>query len=183
MTEPSSSRASGEARGIQKSHLLAALLGFIVFFVASAAIVASRVPEVDQPIRFNHRIHTVENEMACTECHGYYEKEAFSGLPDRDTCAFCHEEAQGESAQEAALVELLSSGASLEWMPLFRQPAHVFYSHRRHVVAAGLECEACHGEIGQSESPPRRVGRLEMSDCIDCHERENASGGCTTCHR
>jgi hypothetical protein len=183
MTEPSGSDASGEGRGIPRAHLLAALVGFVVFFVTSAAIVGSRGRGVDQPIPFNHRIHTVDNDMACTECHAFYQKEAFSGFPDRDTCAFCHEEPQGESAAELALVELLKSGAPLDWKPLFRQPPHVFYSHRRHVQAAEIECQSCHGDIGQSEAPPRRVRRLEMDDCIGCHQEEDAAFDCTACHR
>jgi Cytochrome c7 and related cytochrome c len=183
MSEISGSDESRGRRGIGRGGLLAGLLGFVVFFVASGAIVRSRGPVVEQPIAFNHRIHTVDNELACTNCHEYYEKEAFSGLPNRETCAFCHEEPQGEGAKELALVELLQSGAPLDWKPLFRQPPHVFYSHRRHVKVAGLECESCHGDIGQSEAPPRRVRRLEMNDCIGCHEREDAAFDCTTCHR
>lgn len=183
MTETSGSDASEKRRGIQRAHLLAAFLGFVVFFAASAAIVGSGGRGVDQPIPFNHRIHTVDNDMACTECHASYEKETFSGFPDRATCAFCHEEPQGESAAEAALVELLKSGAPLDWKPLFRQPPHIFYSHRRHVKAAEIECVVCHGEIGQSERPPRRVRKLTMEMCLDCHEERSAGSDCTSCHR
>ena len=71
----------------------------------------------------------------------------------------------------------------LTWVPLYRQPPHVFFPHRRHAVVAELECSACHGEIGDSKSPPLRVTRLGMQDCIECHERSNARTDCTTCHR
>ena len=80
--------------------------------------------EAEQPIVFNHRKHVEENSMECSDCHEFYAKETYSGLPSADLCSFCHAEAVGESAEEARLVALLEEGAPLEWQPLFRQPAH-----------------------------------------------------------
>ena len=166
----------------------AGVLSFFAIFVltGTAANLHRSRPAggpVVQPIAFDHRLHVEGNQLECSTCHVFYEHEAFSGLPGREVCAQCHEEQQGESAEEAKLVQLLASGAALEWRPLFRQPAHVFYSHRRHVGAARLECEACHGDIGRSEAPPGRVRPLQMEDCIDCHRRAGVSTECTACHR
>ncbi len=93
-----------------------------------------------QPISFNHKKHVTELDIACTTCHVTVETEAFSGLPDAELCAGCHLEPQGKSEEEKRLVEMLKKGTALAWKPLFRQPAHVFYSHRRHVIAAKLQC-------------------------------------------
>ncbi len=139
--------------------------------------------ETRQPIAFNHRVHVQDNGMECSECHDSYEKETFSGLPGADLCSFCHAEAQGESVEELKLVAMLEEGKPLEWKRLFRQPSHVFYSHRRHVAVAGLECETCHGSFAETARPPARVERLEMDDCLDCHRRQGASEDCTACHR
>ena len=95
----------------------------------------------------------------------------------------CHSEALGDSAAEAALLALLESGQPIAWKPLFRQPGHVYYSHRRHVVQAEIDCSVCHGTIGASTSPPLRATPLQMDDCLECHEREGASIACTSCHR
>lgn len=163
------------------------VLGFAAFFVLwtlglglfrDRAVVRAR-----QPIEFNHRLHVEEAGMACTDCHEFYESEAFSGMPTAETCAFCHEEVAGESREEARLVELLQAGSPLEWQPLFRQPSHVYYSHRRHVGVAGLECEACHGAIATSKRPPRRVRKLLMDECLECHLDGDAATDCTACHR
>jgi hypothetical protein len=175
-TEPRPSR-------LRKGTVLASLFGFVVFFLVSGAFVRSGERAARQPIQFNHRIHVVDNDMSCSECHVYYEKQTFSGLPTRETCAFCHDEPIGQSPKEQRLVEMLQSGAPLEWSRLFKQPRHVFYSHRRHVVVAGLECETCHGDIAETESPPRSVRNLVMDDCLSCHEQEHAQTDCTTCHR
>ena len=161
----------------------ASLLGFIAFFALSGAVVSLRPTPIEQPIAFNHRKHVVENDMACSECHQFYQKESFSGLPTRETCEFCHEEPVGESAEERRLVDLLGGGGPLEWKPLFQQPPHVFYSHRRHVAVAKLECSVCHGSIGESEAPPSRVTRLTMETCIGCHREQGAATDCTSCHR
>lgn len=163
-------------------------IGFLVFLALSSVAVAvndGRIfnDPVEQPIGFNHRKHVEENGLECSTCHAYYEKEAFSGLPTAEVCAQCHAEAQGKSAEEAKLVQLLQKGRSLDWKPLFRQPPHVFYSHRRHVVTAKLECSVCHGAIAHTTSPPGHVKKLRMQDCLDCHRRTKVATDCTTCHR
>ena len=143
-----------------------------------------RPKAVEQPMPFNHRIHVVDNEFECTDCHSYYKRQTFSGMPDNDTCAFCHlDELLGESEEEKRLVALLEEERPLEWGRLFEQPSHVFYSHRRHVVVAEIDCVECHGTIGESETPPQRVRQLTMDNCLDCHEKEGVAEDCTTCHR
>lgn len=167
--------------------LAAAVLGFALVYpivlIGLAAFVRPAPRVAEQPVAFNHRIHVQDLELACTDCHGFYETETFSGMPDVETCAMCHEEAQSESSEEARLVSLLSAGEPIEWQPLFAQPAHVFYSHSRHVTVAGIECQQCHGPIAESEIPPRKVEVLSMETCIECHEQQQASTDCTDCHR
>lgn len=166
-----------------RGWLVPVVSGFLLFLVASAVPLALRRPAVHQPIAFNHRKHVKDNELACSTCHEYYEKEAFSGLPASDLCASCHLEPQGKSAEELKLVRLLKAGAPLDWKPLFLQPPHVYYSHRRHVVAAHIDCAVCHGGIALTSSPPARVKSLRMADCIDCHRERGAPTGCNACHR
>lgn len=140
-------------------------------------------PPVRQPIAFNHLKHVKDLDLACNTCHVTVETEAFSGLPSTEICAGCHAEAQGTTAEEKRLVKMIQEGAPIPWAALFRQPSHVFYSHRRHVVVAKLPCTECHGGIADSTSPPLRVRKLEMKDCLACHERKRVSTDCTACHR
>lgn len=164
----------------------AAAIGLLILFAASAGagfLGARWRRDVDQPLAFNHAKHVVENEIDCSSCHLYYETETFSGLPAMDVCASCHSEALGKSKEEARLVKMIANGETLDWKPLFRQPSHVFYSHRRHVMSAKLGCEACHGAIAKTKSPPPRVKRLRMDDCIECHRQRGVAADCTTCHR
>ena len=165
----------------------AGVLSFVAFFFLAGAVTVwlstPRVARAGQPIAFNHKKHVEELELACSTCHQFYEKETFSGLPGADICSSCHQEPVGKSKEEAKLVRLLQSGAPLEWTSLFRQPAHIFYSHRRHVVAAKIPCAVCHGSIAASVTPPQSVRRLRMQDCLDCHKRSGVATDCTSCHR
>jgi hypothetical protein len=176
-----------DRRSESQPRWTAAVLSFVGFFVLTGAVSVwfstPRVARAGQPIAFNHKKHVEELELACSTCHQFYEKETFSGLPGADICSSCHQEAVGKSKEEAKLVRLLQSGAPLEWTSLFRQPAHIFYSHRRHVVAARIQCATCHGSIAASTSPPQSVRRLQMQDCLDCHRRSGVATDCTTCHR
>lgn len=164
-----------------------AIAVFVLSFIAAAAVGVVtgqfRSPSVEQPIRFNHKRHVVDNQLGCSTCHTSYESETFSGLPTADICVTCHSEPQGKSAEEAKLVALLKAQRPLVWNSLFREPSHVFFSHRRHVVRAQLKCEQCHGAFALTSSPPRSVKGLKMADCIACHEERNVSVECTTCHR
>ena len=167
---------------------VAAAIGFVLFFLLSTALGTfgpgrALGPAVEQPIGFDHRLHVEDVGLECGECHAFAETESFSGVPDAETCSICHEEAQGSSLEETKLVALLSDGQPLEWGALFRQPAHVYYSHSRHVAVAGLECERCHAGIAASTRPPRRVRRLTMDDCLECHYASEAEDDCTACHR
>ena len=163
------------------------VIGLMLFFVGGGVFGflfgrGRDLPE-SPPIAFNHEVHVVENEFECTFCHTHILEETYAGLPDLEICSMCHSEALGDSQNEKVLVRLIENETPLEWNHRFRQPAHVFYSHQRHVAVGGLECKTCHGDIGQSSVMPARVERLTMDFCIDCHEGNNVSTDCTACHR
>ena len=135
---------------------------------------------VDQPIQFNHQAH---KDIECAGCHESVTTQGFAGLPTLDICLTCHETAITKSPEEEKIRVLAREGRPVQWQRLFKQPAHVFYSHRRHVELAKLECRQCHGSIGDSTAPPRRVRNLSMNACISCHEQKKVSAGCVDCHR
>lgn len=162
-----------------------AIFAVALFTAAAVGFTTGRFHSTSQgqPIAFNHRKHVVENEIGCSTCHVSYESETFSGMPDAEICGTCHSEPLGKSTEEARLVSLLRANRPLVWNGLFRQPGHIFYSHRRHVMKAKIACARCHGDIAQTTSPPRSVKRLRMADCIACHEERGVATDCTTCHR
>ncbi len=164
-----------------------AAFGFTLFFFIGAVVgwlnVAAPSPPLEQPIAFNHRLHIEDVGLECKDCHAHYEEETYSGLPEAESCSFCHEEPQGQTAEEKKLAHILGSGGPIAWNLLFRQPSHVFFSHQMHVEVAGLECEACHGRFAATERPPTKVEKLTMDDCIECHHDHGVRDDCTVCHR
>jgi hypothetical protein len=96
----------------------------------------------------------------------------------------CHEEPQTDSPEEKKIPTLVAAGQEDVFRKLFHLPNHVFYTHRRHVGIAGLDCIVCHGQIAQTGSPPAApLVRITMAFCIDCHRKSGVSTDCTRCHR
>lgn len=138
---------------------------------------------VQQPLAFNHRVHVEELAFECSDCHLYALTSVRATIPNIDNCADCHEEMQGESAAEAALIEYIAAGEQVPWRKVYRVPEHVYFSHRRHTSIAAIECETCHGPVAELTEPVSRVFRRPtMNDCMDCHEQSGASNDCLHCH-
>ncbi len=147
-------------------------------------------PDFEQPIAFNHRLHVAQEEIACTECHIGAEEATYATIPGPDICMDCHEEAIGESVEEARLVAMLEAGGGIPWQRVTRVAEHVHFSHRRHVSAGQILCETCHGDVHTRQEPFSRpfidfAGETGMERCIDCHRRSGnprAVLDCALCH-
>lgn len=165
------------------------LIGAVALVMAGSGFAAGRVflrpsERVSQPIEFNHLLHVEDVELECETCHEYYASGQHSGLPSLEICSICHAEAVTESAEEARLLQLIAEDPDTTFSKLFRMPDHVYYSHRRHVTVAGIECESCHGDIAQTTAPPPTpLMRITMDGCIECHIERGAKTDCTYCHR
>lgn len=161
-------------------------IGLLLVAVALliVAFSSTRIPSVTQPIAFNHRKHTVDLSLGCEFCHPYVTAGAHAGLPGNDNCAVCHIAQQGESSESARLTEMLSAGTPIRFNKLFRLPSYVYYTHFRHAGIAELACTNCHGDIADTERPPRRpLVRVDMKFCISCHRSSGQSTDCLACHR
>jgi len=176
-----------------------ALLFFVVGLIASLFVGWVVFPKLlysqkRQPIDFNHQIHNEAVSDGCESCHSFREDGSYAGLPKLAQCVDCHTEVQGESEEEARFVnEYVKTGREVPWLVYSRQPDCVFFSHAAHVKSAGMACETCHGDIGQSTSSKiyeenRITGysrdiwgkniagikkhtydRMKMDDCSECH--------------
>jgi len=136
-----------------------------------------------QPIRFNHRKH-VDAGIGCADCHTGVREQARATLPTREACLTCHEQEVTGSAEEKKLRDPVQAGQPLLWKQVTRLPPHVYFSHRRHVALAGMECGGCHGPMETFTEPPRRPFRpMTMKACQECHERMRAGNDCDDCHR
>ena len=157
--------------------------GFGTFFLAGVVVLFSYNPDrAAQPIAFNHAKH-IENGLTCTDCHVGAQAEQRATLPTISDCLTCHETALTKGSEEQKIRDLAAAGKELEWVQLTRMPAHVYFSHRRHVALAGMACADCHGLMEKAVRPPEKpFRRLTMDECIECHEQKKARTDCNDCH-
>jgi hypothetical protein len=153
------------------------------FAIALGAGAYSSERFTDQPFPFNHAVHT--QGAGCVLCHQGVRTGPRAGLLDLGACAGCHAVPPGNpSAAQRARWERAEAGEPAPWNRLYRLPPHVYFSHRRHVALADLECSSCHGDIGQRTAAPARPRQVvKMRDCIVCHDHEKITVDCTGCHR
>lgn len=158
------------------------LLGVVLLASCSSATSAT------QPIPFNHRIHGA-NGLTCDTCHQSVMEKAVAGIPRVAVCMGCHSGDITENPAAKPYIDTIrryaDAGEEIPWVRLYTLPHHVYFSHRRHTAIAGLACETCHGDIGQSERPPENpvAHTLEMDTCMECHRRLGAENQCAWCHR
>lgn len=174
------------------------ILVFGLVFVSAAifGVYITQVPP-EQPIDFPHNIHT-NLQIQCLYCHPGAWKQASAGLPTEQKCWACHGQLKKYFDPPVAVdqwpVELqkLSDYATnnkpIEWVPVYQVPDFVQYNHRPH-VAAGVNCEECHGDMST-----KTVATLEqtvnMGWCINCHldraaddpVKQTKLTDCGTCH-
>jgi len=162
----------------RKSTLTLVILPILTAFAALA------YAKVDQPVKFNHNLHIVENGMDCTECHQYVSISRKATLPGKSVCLGCHSEPIGESPEEKKLISILESDQDLEWQRIYYLPKHIYFSHFRHVTLGQIGCQNCHGEMENLTSPPEKpaVDIINMNNCISCHNDKLVSNDCLTCH-
>lgn len=165
------------------------VLGGFVVIMAAGGFTAGRLAfnpsgAVKQPIQFNHQKHVKGAGLECSTCHQYYADHQRSGLPALGVCTTCHQQPLTKSSEEKKLIELAAMPAPPEFKKLFRLPDHAYYSHRRHVTIAKLQCANCHGAIADTTAPPPRpLVRITMATCTDCHTRLSVQTDCNACHR
>lgn len=126
-----------------------------------------------QPVAFPHKAHLdlKDPTFECTTCHDQATKGPVAGRPSTKKCLSCHS-GETKSVEERKLQALGEKGGEIPWRRVWRLPAHVFFSHRTHVVAAKVRCQTCHGPMETLVRPPGRpLKQLTMSDCIGCHEQ------------
>ena len=142
----------------------------------------------EQPIQFNHSVH-VGFGVQCLYCHPGAWKTASAGIPTQTKCWGCHQQIPVKNEEQQKLADAVANNEPIQWVPVFIQPDFVYFNHRPH-IAAGLNCETCHGEISR-QTVAEPLSRLNMRWCLDCHRTRAADNevlltkltDCGTCHR
>jgi len=144
----------------------------------------SRSENYPQPIAYNHAKHIQEAGLGCIDCHIQAETHERASIPNIQVCQDCHEEAITDSPEEKKLIAYINNHNPIPWIQVHRVPDHVYFSHRRHVALGKITCEQCHGPVAEMTTPFTRPAiPVSMAFCVECHENNQVTTDCASCHR
>ncbi len=165
------------------------LIAALSLFSVAAFGIYSTQQSPPQPIEFTHQIH-VNLGVQCLYCHPGALRGPSPGLPTLTKCWGCHQQMEKTFTSErlAVLVEYIEENKPIEWVPVSQVPDFVHFVHRPH-IAAGLNCERCHGNMSNVEIA-ENPQVMNMGWCLTCHRERAAEDpekltkltDCGTCH-
>jgi hypothetical protein len=167
------------------------LLGFVVFGQSDATPDPGPSADVpfgayapEQPIDYSHKLHAGDLQIPCQFCHTYARRSKSAGIPSLEQCMACHNVIAPTKERIQQITKAYDSQEPIEWVKVHDLPDFVYFSHKQH-VAAGFECQECHGPVEEMEVLYRHAP-LTMGWCVECH-RDNMDKGaqvdCLICHK
>jgi mono/diheme cytochrome c family protein len=139
----------------------------------------------EQPIKFSHKLHAGDNEIACQYCHSSVEKSRHAGIPSVNICMNCHKAIQkGPKYGEKEIAKIYDAAGfdaktgtyddskqnPLKWIKVHNLPDHVYFNHSQHVVVGKVDCATCHGNLKEMTVAEQKTP-LTMKWCIECHRK------------
>lgn len=139
---------------------------------------------IEQPVHFSHKVHVVDEEMECSDCHDGVNT-VRAGMPDTNECFQCHRAGETDHPDEEVIVGYGRRKEEIPWQQVNRNAGHVYFSHRVHTTLAEIACEECHGAVAELDVPtPRPTAALHsMKACMNCHTARGATNECVVCHQ
>jgi quinate dehydrogenase (quinone) len=137
------------------------------------------LPAPAQPVPFSHRVHASAG-LQCENCHQLSGNGQRMGIPDLSQCLLCHQTVAKGSLAIQQLIQRKKQHQSISWIPVYKLPNFVFFSHQTHIEAK-VKCEVCHGVVG-SLHVMRQEKDISMVSCVNCHKLRKAPISCGTCH-
>lgn len=120
-----------------------------------------------QPVPFDHSLHSGQLGIDCRYCHSNVEKSGHSNVPTAQTCMNCHNQIKTDSPLLAPVRASYESGNPVPWVNIHEVPDYAYFNHAVH-VARGVSCVECHGKINEMEVV-HHAKPLSMGWCLDCH--------------
>lgn len=135
---------------------------------------------VEQPVRFSHKIH-VARGLQCQTCHANPEPGAQMTFPPTSRCMGCHQTVARDRPDVIRLTEFAKSNPTIPWVRVYTVLPGITWTHRSH-VRAGVDCQTCHGAVGELDVMSEVTAVTGMASCVSCHQDRKASTACTVCH-
>jgi len=147
----------------------AVIVALTVFSLLAYGIHWTQQPLKEQPIQFPHNLH-VGLGVQCLYCHPGALRGSSPGLPTQNKCWGCHQQIAktNTSPKLAVLVDYVQNNKPIQWVPVAQVPDFVHFNHRPH-IAAGVNCEDCHGDMSKVEIA-ENPQVMNMGWCLNCHK-------------
>jgi mono/diheme cytochrome c family protein len=142
----------------------------------------------EQPIKFSHKIHAGDNQIACLYCHHSAEKGKTAGIPSVNVCMNCHKGITKGTWTDTEEISKIYAAAGwnpekqvydrpqspIKWVRIHNLPDFAYFNHSQHVVVGKQECQTCHGPV-ETMHVLEQHSPLTMGWCIDCHKKTNVA--------
>ncbi len=149
---------------------IAAIIGVLTLFSLAAYGISVTQQAPEQPIQFPHNLH-VGFGIQCLYCHPGALRGPSPGLPTEAKCWGCHQQIaktfSGQSPELTKLLNYVKENKPIQWVPVAQVPDFVHFVHRPH-IAAGLNCETCHGDMTKV-TVAQNPQEFNMGFCLNCH--------------
>jgi hypothetical protein len=164
------------------------IIAVVIVVVLGAGLITGLVTTQaapPQPFPYSHNVH-VSKGIQCIFCHAGATRGVSAGLPTKAKCQGCHNNINTDKPALKDWQQYASKHDQIEWVPVALMPDFVYFSHQPH-VAAKLNCETCHGNVGQMTTAQPQPN-FNMGWCLDCHRRLRPQEvvkltDCATCHK
>lgn len=167
-------------------RLILGLFVVVVVLSAAFAFLAFRTKAApQQPLPFNHQAMVARAGIQCLYCHSTATKSPAASIPSVQACMGCHTVVATDRPGVQELAGYWERQEPIPWARVYRLPRFVFFNHNVHVVAAGLNCERCHGDVGNMVEVSQAV-TMDMGWCLSCHNQQpepNRLRDCSVCHQ
>jgi len=168
---------------------VAVVVGALAIFSLAAYGIAESQKSPEQPIAFRHDVHVTKG-IQCLYCHPGALRGPSPGLPTQNKCWGCHQQLEITKTSERlqVLVGYVERNEPIKWVPVVQVPDFVHFTHRPH-IAAGVNCEDCHGDMSKVEIA-ENPQVFNMGFCLNCHKQKAGDDeekrikltDCGTCH-
>jgi ABC-type nitrate/sulfonate/bicarbonate transport system substrate-binding protein len=137
-------------------------------------------PAPEQPLPYSHKTH-VGLGLACRLCHVNPAPGNEMTFPATSTCMNCHATVVTDRPAIKKLAEYAHSKQPIPWVRVYKVLPGVTWTHRKH-LQAGVQCETCHGAVGDLQAMSETTAVTAMASCIGCHQARRVSAACDVCH-
>jgi hypothetical protein len=173
--------------GMKVSRWFLTIFGLLIAGVVAGIVLTSAQAHAApaQPIAFSHQIHTSAG-VQCLYCHSGAQDSALAGIPSVQKCMGCHSVIDSDKDSIKAVADYFMKNQPIPWVAVNQEPDFVYFSHQPH-ISAGLNCETCHGNVGQM-SADQPVVSMDMGWCLNCHLKQPEAqvgrlADCLACHK